>query len=84
MELTWQSIRKSMDTQIDYTHMGIKACIENDQKGNGCVPGPRATMHYQEIRLVRNNEHKICHSYEQTRLAPPIARMAPHSNSFLF
>ena len=31
---------KSMDTQIDHAHMGIKICIENDRNGKGCVPGP--------------------------------------------
>ena len=39
MELTRQSIKKSIDIQIDHAHIGIKACIENDQNGSGCVPG---------------------------------------------
>ena len=47
-----------MDTQIDHAHIGIRTCIENDQNGNGCVPGQRATMRYQEMGLVHNNEHK--------------------------
>ena len=43
-----------MDAQIDYTHMGIGTCIENDKKRSGCVPGQRATMHYQTMGLVHN------------------------------
>ena len=43
MKLTWRSIGKSMDTQIDHAHMGIKTRIENDQKESGCVPGSRTS-----------------------------------------
>ena len=41
MKLMWRSIGKSMDTQIDHVHMGIKTCLENEQNGSGCVPGTR-------------------------------------------
>ena len=51
-----------MDTQIDHAHIGIRTCIENDQNGSGCVPGQRATMLYQEMGLVHNNDHKVCHT----------------------
>ena len=50
----WQSIRKSMDTQINHAHIGIKTCVENDQNGSGCILGLRATMRYQEIKLMHN------------------------------
>ena len=55
MKLTWQSIGKSMDTQIDHAHIRIKTCIENDQNGSGCVPGPwTSNAHHQtEIKTVR-------------------------------
>ena len=54
MKLTWQLMRKSMNTQIDYAHMRIKTCIENYQNGSGCILGSQATMHYQEMGLVHN------------------------------
>nr|CAN63387.1 hypothetical protein VITISV_017570 [Vitis vinifera] len=31
MKQSWYLIRKSMNTRIDYAHMGIKMCIVNDQ-----------------------------------------------------
>ena len=67
MKLTWQSMRKSMDTQNDHARMRIKICINKDQSESGCVPRQRAPMRYQERGLVHNNEYKICHSYHQTR-----------------
>ena len=36
-------MRKSADTQIKLTHMKIRACIENNQNENECVPGPPVT-----------------------------------------
>ena len=41
-----------MDTQIDHAHMEIRTCIENDQSESLCVPGQRATIRYQEVKLV--------------------------------
>ena len=58
MKLTWQSIRKSMDTQVNHAHMGIRTCIENNKNESVCVPGPRAATRYHEIGLV-HNEYKI-------------------------
>ena len=43
MKQSWQSIGKTIDTQIDHTYMGIETCKENDQKESGRVPGPRTS-----------------------------------------
>ena len=56
-----------MNTQNKHAHVRIRTCIDNDQSESGCVPGQRATMHYQGRGLVHSNEYKICHSYHQTR-----------------
>ena len=40
-----------MNTQINYAHMGISTCVEDDQNESVCVPGPRATMHYHENEI---------------------------------
>ena len=53
---------KSINTQNNSAHMGTRICIENDQSESGYIPGQRATMRYQEKRLVHNNDHKLCHT----------------------
>ena len=37
--------------------------MENGQSESECIPWQQTTMRYQEIGLVRNNEHKICHMH---------------------
>ena len=61
MKLTWQSIGKKMDTQIDHTYMGIETCIKNDQKESRRVPGSRAAMRLtKKMELVNKYRMIIC------------------------
>ena len=48
--------------QHDHT-LKVKAYMEDGQSERGCVLRQQTTMRYQEIGLVRNNEHKICHMH---------------------
>ena len=52
MKLTWKLRSKSMNTRIDYAHMSIRICINDDQNGCSCIPGQWSSMRYQEVRLV--------------------------------
>ena len=60
MKLTWQLMRKSMNTRINHAHMGIRIYIKNDRDESGCVPGPWATVRYQKTRLVIKHKMFMC------------------------
>ena len=65
-------MRKSADTQIKLAHMKIKACIENNQNENECVPGPPVTNALSETGLVNKHRRIMCISrnrVNQTHLA---------------
>ena len=41
--------------------------MNDGQSEKKCVPDQQTIMRYHKIGLVHSNEHKICHSYHQTR-----------------
>ena len=43
-----------MNILNDHAHMRIGTCIVKYQNESVCVRGPRATMRYQEMRLIHN------------------------------
>ena len=67
MKLTWQLMRKSMNTRNYHTHMRIRICIETNQSGGGCVPDQQTATCYHKMGLVHSNKYKVCHSCHQTR-----------------
>ena len=40
---------------------------EDDQSESGCVPDQQTATRYHKMGLVHSNEHKVYHSYHQTR-----------------
>ena len=67
MKLTWQSIRKSIDTHVDHARIGIRTCIESDQNKNVHVLGPWATMRYQKNRVSEQTQNDQVHIKEQSK-----------------
>ena len=41
--------------------------IEDNWSGSGCVPDQQTETRYHKMGLVHSNEHKVYHSYHQTR-----------------
>ena len=48
--------------QHDYT-LRAKTYMEDGQSEKWCVPWQQTAMHYQEMWLVHNNDHKINHMH---------------------
>ena len=57
-----------MDTLIDHAHMGIKTCLENDQNGSGCIPGPWMSNVLIKMGSAYNKEHKTYHMHHQIEI----------------
>ena len=51
-----------MNILNDHAHMRIGTCIVKYQHESVCVPGPRATMRYQEITQLTNTNYSSCRS----------------------
>ena len=41
--------------------------MDDGQSEKRCVPNQQTVTRYYKMGLVYSNEHKICHSYHQTR-----------------
>ena len=90
MKLTWQSMRKSINTRNDHAHMGIKTCIKNAQNMSGYVPGPPVTnaLSWNKIsesridKIMRMSRNRINQTINQSVIQ--LHMWGPHQSPFIF